>query len=101
MSTFENDFLGFDPSQIDALGQNGETPKASNPLIYKTRPADSKSEDGKYHCVIKIIYNPFNPHQSLIEQQSYSLEDKNGSFGVVSKLTNGEKSCPISNAWKS
>ena len=100
MSTFENDFLGFDPSQIDALGQNGETPKASNPLIYKTRPADSKSEDGKYHCVIKIIYNPFNPHQSLIEQQSYSLEDKNGWFGVVSKLTNGDKSCPIFKAWK-
>ena len=100
MSTFENDFLGFDPSQIDALGQNGETQKVSNPLIYKTRPADSKSEDGKYHCVIKIIYNPFNPHQSLIEQQSYSLEDKDGWFGVVSKLTNGDKSCPIFKAWK-
>ena len=42
MSTFdENNFLGFDPSQIDALGQN-EAPKASNPLIYKTKPAESK-----------------------------------------------------------
>ena len=100
MSTFdENNFLGFDPSQIDALGQN-EAPKASNPLIYKTKPAESKSEDGKYHCVIKIIYNPFNPNQSVIEQQSYSLEDKDGWFGVVSKLTNGDKSCPIFKAWK-
>ena len=100
MSTFdENNFLGFDPSQIDALGQS-EAPKASNPLIYKTKPAESKSEDGKYHCVIKIIYNPFNPNQSVIEQQSYSLEDKDGWFGVVSKLTNGDKSCPIFKAWK-
>ncbi len=100
MSTFdENNFLGFDPSDIDALGQN-ENQRASNPLIYRTRPQDSKSEDGKYHAVIKIIYNPFNPNQSVIEQQSYSLEDKNGWFNVVSKLTNGDKSCPIFKAWK-
>jgi hypothetical protein len=100
MSAFdENNFLGFDPSDIDALGQN-ENQRASNPLIYRTRPQDSKSEDGKYHAVIKIIYNPFNPNQSVIEQQSYALEDKNGWFNVVSKLTNGDKSCPIFKAWK-
>ena len=41
----ENDILGFDPTQLDVLNQNDTPKSAGNPLIYRTRPADSISED--------------------------------------------------------
>ena len=100
MNEFENDVLGFDPSQLDVLNQNESPKSAGNPLIYKTRPADSKSDDGKYYATIKLIYNPFNLKASILEQQSYGLQDENGWFTVVSSLTNNDTSCPIFKAWK-
>lgn len=96
----ENDILGFDPQSLTVSNEN-ETPKsAGNPLIYKTRPADSISEDKHYRATIKVVYNPFNPKLSVLEQQSYSLEDENGFFSVVSSLTINDTSCPIFKAWK-
>lgn len=96
----ENDILGFDPQSLSVFSEN-ETPKfTGNPLIYRTRPAESKSEDGHYYSIIKIVYNPFNPKVSILDQQSYSLEDENGFFNVVSSLTTNDLSCPIFKAWK-
>ncbi len=96
----ENDILGFDPQSLSVFNES-ETPKsAGNPLIYRTRPAESKSEDGHYRAVIKVVYNPFNPKISILDQQSYSLEDENGFFNVVSSLTVNDLSCPIFKAWK-
>lgn len=95
----ENDILGFDPS---SLFNNEESQQRSqgNSLIYHTRPAESKSDDGHYYSTIKVVYNPYDPKHSILEQQSYSLEDKDGYFNVVSSLTNNDTSCPIFKAWK-
>jgi len=94
----EVDILGFNPQD---LFNRPETPHTSgNQNIYKPRPADSKSEDGVYRATIKIIYNPFDVKNSILEQQSYAMQDKDGWFTVVSKLTNNDTSCPIFTAWK-
>ena len=100
MSNFDTDFLGFDPSQLDVFNQK-ETKSQGNPLIYKTSPAIAKSEDGHYRCTIKVVYNPFNPKQSVLEQQSYAIHDKDGWLTLISALTiNETKLCPIFKAWK-
>lgn len=97
----ENEILGFDPSQLNVFNQNdAQGQSQGNPLIYKTKPAESVSEDGVYRATIKIIYNPFNLNLSVLEQQSYGLQDANGWFTVVSSLTNNDRSCPIFKAWK-
>lgn len=95
----ENDILGFDPAQLQVYEEK-EVKTAGDPLIYRTRPADSKSEDGIYRSTIKIIYNPFELRNSVLEQQSYSMQDKDGYFSIVSALTNGDGNCPVFKAWK-
>ena len=97
----EQEVLGFNPQ--DLFGNNSEenqSSNSSNSLIYKTRPADSVSEDGHYRCKIKIIYNPENPKKSFLEQQSYGIQDSNGFLTVISSLTVDDKSCPIFTSWK-
>lgn len=97
----ENDILGFDPTSLTAFNQQDQkSTSQGNSLIYKTSPKDSKSEDGHYYATIKIVYNPFNPKQSTLDQQSYALNDSQGWFTVVSSLTNNDTSCPIFKAWK-
>jgi hypothetical protein len=96
----ENDILGFDPSQLSVFNQEQTQHSYGPSNIYKTRPAESKSEDGVYRATIKIVYNPFDFKHSILEQQSYALHDKDGWFTVVSKLTNGDTSCPVFKAWK-
>jgi hypothetical protein len=68
--------------------------------VYRTRPADAKSEDGIYRSQIKVIYNPYDLRRSVLEQQSYALQDANGWFTVVSSLTDNDTSCPVFKAWK-
>lgn len=96
----ENDILGFDPSQLSVFNQESTQSSYTNSNIYKTRPSESKSEDGIYRATIKIVYNPFDLRHSILEQQSYAMHDKDGWFTVVSKLTNGDTNCPIFKAWK-
>lgn len=96
----ENDILGFDPAQLNVYNET-ENKTSGDPLIYRTRPADSKSEDGIYRATIKIIYNPYDFKNSVLEQQSYYMQDKDGFFSIVSSLTvNDTKTCPVFNAWK-
>lgn len=95
----ENDILGFDPTSL--FNRDNEKPQSQgNSLVYRTRPADSKSEDGVYRCTIKPIYNPFDFKNSILEQQSYGLQDAQGWFTVISSLTINDTSCPIFKAWK-
>ena len=96
----ENEILGFDPTSLSVLNQEENSPKNFNSNIYRMRPADTKSEDGHYYATIKVIYNPFDLKHSVLEQQSYGLQDGNGWFTVVSSLTNNDTSCPIFKAWK-
>lgn len=96
----ENEILGFDPTQLSVNQPQEQSTSTGNPNIYKPRPADSKYDDGIYRAQIKVIYNPFNLKQSVIEQQSYAMQDENGFFQVVSSLTANDKNCPIFKAWK-
>lgn len=96
----ENEFLGFDPSQLSVFNTEENAKGTGDKFIYRTRPIDSISEDSVYRCKIKPVYNPFNVKQSVIEQQVYAMQDANGFFSVTSSLTNGDKSCPIFTAWK-
>lgn len=96
----ENEILGFDPTQLEVFNQE-ETPKQNfNSNIYKPKPSETKSEDGHYYATIKVIYNPFDLKRSILEQQSYGLQDSEGWFTVVSSLTVNDTSCPIFKAWK-
>ena len=96
----ENDVLGFDPSQLTVFNHQETQKSQGNPLIYHPRPADSVSEDGIYRATIKVIYNPFNLKNSVLEQQSYAMQDENGWFTMVSSLTINDTNCPVFKAWK-
>lgn len=95
-----DDILAFDPSQLAVNTPVEARRSAGNMNVYRPRPADSKSEDGIYRAQIKVIYNPFDLRRSVLEQQSYALQDANGWFTVVSSLTNNDTNCPVFKAWK-
>lgn len=95
----EIDLLGFNPQSL-FNNETKEQTSTGNQLIYRTRPQDSISEDGIYRARIKVIWNPENPKQSFLEQQSYGLQDADGFFNVISSLTVDDKSCPIFTSWK-
>ena len=99
MMTQEFDILSFDASQL-TINNQPATKNAGNPNLYRPRPADAKSEDGVYRSTIKVIWNPFDLRRSVLEQQSYSLQDSKGYFNVVSSLTDNDTNCPIFKAWK-
>lgn len=96
----ENEILGFDPTSLSVFNEPEAQKPAGNPLIYKTQPSKSISEDGVYRATIKVIYSPQNLKGSILEQQTYAMQDANGWFSAVSSLTNGDTKCPIFTAWK-
>lgn len=96
----ELDILGFDPSQLSVFSTNNENASNVNKNLYITRPAESKDKDGVYRSKIKIIYSPQNVKQSIVEVQSYAMQDENGFFSADTSLMIGDKSCPIFTAWK-
>jgi len=97
---FISEIMGFDPSNLSAFQEN-EQKGSYNENIYKTNPVKgSKSEDGHYHSKIKILYNPFNPKRSIINQCRYTLQDEDGYLFVDSCLSEGDKSCRIFKSWK-
>lgn len=100
LNSVENDILGFDPSQLTVYQEQPQQTSGGNPNIYHPKPALSKAEDGVYRSQIKVIYNPWDLRNSILEQQSYALQDSNGFFSVVSSLTNNDKNCPVFKAWK-
>ena len=69
----ENVILGFDPRQLSTFSESNK-PKTGNEFIYKTKPEESVSKDGIYRCSIKVIYNPFNFKQSVINHVLLPLE---------------------------
>lgn len=96
---FMEDLLGFIPSQLEVFNQ--EEPKSTgNSNIYKPKPSLSKSEDGHYRATIKVIYNPHDIKKSILEVQSYAIQDSEGWLVLTSSLTNNDTNCPIFKAWK-
>lgn len=93
------DPLNFNPSNLTAFSENDQQSYADS-KIYRTRPAESVSKDGVYRATIKMVYNPFDLKNSILEQQNYAMQDVDGFFSVVSSLTVNDRSCPIFTAWK-
>lgn len=96
----EDNILGFDPSQLSVFNQPESKGGSANSNIYKPQPKLSKSEDQVYRAQIKVIYNPHSLRESIVQRQSYALQDDKGFFQMVSKLTNNDTDCPIFKAWK-
>lgn len=69
--------------------------------FYNCNPKKSVSEDGHYRSVVKVIYNPHNLMQTVVNRQVYSINDDQGWFSVTSSLSNNDTNCPIFKAWKS
>lgn len=89
--------LDFDPRSLVQPDQNATSSFDEN--VYKCNPKLSKSEDGHYRSVIKVVYNPHDLAHSIVDRQVYSLNDENGWFEAVSALSDGSFDCPIFKAW--
>ena len=97
MANIIDEMMGFNPSDMGAF--QDKSPK-SDPNIYKTNPKNSKTDDGEYHSKIRVLLNPLSPKDSIVSRSEYWLESMDGSRGVVSSLSIGDKQCPIFKAWK-
>lgn len=97
----ENDILGFNASQLSIFDETPASVSGGNPNIYHPKAALAKSDDGIYRSTIRVIYNPFDFRNSILEQQSYAIHDSNGWLTLTSSLTVGDKNCPIFKGWKS
>ena len=103
MSSYIDDIMGFNPSDLDAFREptNNSNYDAN---IYKTNPVKlSKAEDGHYRSIVRVIYNPFNIKQSIVSQRTYFIQDSEGSLLVRSKAASPIKevyrTCPFHQAW--
>ena len=99
---FIDQLMGFDPSEVAAFNEPENKP-AANPNQYRTRPADvdkKVSEDGHYRAKIRIVYNPHNMKQSIVNNAHYAMNDANGFFMVDSVLAHGDRNCFMFKAWK-
>ena len=99
---FIDDLMGFDPTQLSVFNEP-EQKTTQNQNLYKTNPlkVDSKiSTDGHYHAKIRIIYNPHDMKQSIVNNAHYAMTDANGFFMIDSKIAQGDRNCFMFKAWK-
>lgn len=89
-SQLVDDILQFNPADMTAFQE--PVKKSYDKAIYKTNPKDSKSEDGNYRSVVKILLNPFSPKDSIVNQITYFMKSMDGSRLV--KVTGG-RDCPV------
>lgn len=86
-----------DTTSLSVFAEKG--PKVDT-NIYRTNPKDATSEDGVYRSRVKLLLNPFNPQNSVVNQTNYWLASLDGSRLVRSALADGDRNCPIFKAWK-
>lgn len=80
--SYIDDIMGFDPTNLEAFQEPTSTANF-NENIYKTNPLKySKSEDGHYRSIVKIIYNPLDVRKSIIKQENYFIQDAEGSLQI-------------------
>jgi hypothetical protein len=99
---FIDELMGFDPTQVAAFNEP-EQKSNQNQNLYKTNPLKTSKDvapDGHYHAKIRIIYNPHDMAQSIINNAHYAMYDANGFFMVDSKLAFGDRNCFMFKAWK-
>lgn len=98
--SFIDEIMDFNPQNLDAF-QEPVNANNYDANVYKTNPVKlSKADDGHYRAKVRVIYNPFNPKKSIVKQETYFLQDVEGSMLVRSKLSNDDRECPIFKAWK-
>lgn len=93
-----SNIMDFNPQNLSVFQEKG--PK-TDPNIYKTNPKDSKADDGVYRSKVKLLYNPLNFNDSVVNQATYWLNRMDGSRPVRSSLSDGNKQCPLFVGWKS
>lgn len=99
MSDFINDIMDFNPSDLSVFQ---EKPAAQyDSKVYKTNPKDAVSEDGHYRSKVRVVYNPHNIQGgSIVASVKYAMSDADGFFMADSKLSQGDRNCPIFKGWK-
>ncbi|MBR5296239.1 MAG: hypothetical protein IKU29_00005, partial [Parabacteroides sp.] len=98
MSNFVDEIYDFNPQNLEVFNEPAKATYDQN--IYKTNPANSKSSDGHYRSVVRIIYNASNIKKSVVDQATYAMKDQDGFFMVRSVLSEGSRECPIFKGWK-
>lgn len=102
-----DELMSFDSQNINIFQEPAKI--NANPNIYKTSPKQTKSEDGHYHCRVRLLYNPLDRKRTIVHSATYTLHDKDGYFTVKSLLGENSpaspyfrdyKSCPIFKGWK-
>lgn len=91
--------MNFDPSSVVKQERTEETKKDYGKYVYKPSPQLSKAEDGIYRSKIRVIYNPLDFKNSIVNQTSYYLASADGNRVITSSLSIGDKNCPIFKAW--
>ena len=85
MADFIDEVMGWDPGAVVFNEPESRTYDAN---VYKTNPKDSKSESGNYLSKVRVIYNPFDPKDSIVHQATYFLKSADGGLLVRSRLGN-------------
>lgn len=103
MTDFIDEVMGFNPADLSAFNEPEQRTFDAN--VYKTNPKDTKSESGNYLSRVRVVYNPFNPKDSIVHQATYFIKSADGSLLVRSRLGDGPadpqfKECPLFKAWK-
>ena len=98
MSNFIDEIMDFNPSSLEVFQEPVKVSYEQN--VYKTNPANSKSEDGHYRSKLRVLYNAHNVKRSVVDQATYAMKDQDGFFMVKSKLAENDRSCPIFTSWK-
>ena len=95
-----DDMMGYDPKNLSVFDEPVNTSN-DNANVYKTRPRDTKSEDGIYRSKIRVLYNPFDIRNSIVKSVTYNIHDADGFQLVPSALSINDKNCPIFKAFSS
>lgn len=113
MTQSVDEIMGFDPRDLSSFQEPVNTGNGSrrqeNPNIYRTNPnAMEEDADGNlvkvvksgtnYCSKVRVIYNPFNPKRSIVNQTTYALKDEAGTF-VVRSASADNQDCPIMKAF--
>ena len=93
----------FDPTDQSVF--DDATPVATSNqsnIFYKALPKLSKAEDKHYRSVIRILACPKDPHdaKAIVSRTTYNLTDEFGTFFADSVISNGDRTCPIFQAWR-
>lgn len=99
---FIDELMGFNPGEVTAFNAP-EQKSTGNQYQYKTNPlkVDPKiAPDGHYHAKVRIIYNPHNMKESIVNNAHYAFNDADGFFMLDSLLAKGDRNCRIFKAWK-